>query len=1154
MRSAILLFAFFVFLIGDSIPAFSACTYDVNSTWAKTPDDFFARSYGAPLSKNVTLPFESVQLVAEITLSSEGCSWSESSTMPEWFESKGYSGGVESGRISRLIPRNDTGVARTGIYTVAGININVTQLPSCGYCSGKSTDKKECQYIPCSKVTVWGSNQSQGIRMNDNTLNALFIEYYNDGMGRFVSNKSGKDIFIPQQNKSEFASFLGSNLLNTSMSAGGTYAFDWGYAVIDAQVDFSKGAKSYDGCSAGSFTPIVGTIAVPGSSPQNIAVPGGESLVRVGVYTKQPINRPNQPDPISIVLGSTDPSSPLKFRYTRSNYSDDCIYDPQGASSCANVVFNQYNKLLFKATELMSPKYTYGGVDLKNYGWALAGTNPVEESGLYVSVNGGAETSVADCTDGYSEKAPPIDGQCGTAHGTTMTTMPSATPPSTTLCAKGNASAVSGSGPWTWTCNSYPSGGTAASCTAGGAGCPAGTSVNWTSGDYSCTGTTNAAAISGSPINVTATGTNNGSASFKCEAGTLKVQPGATCSPSVTCAAGTYATWTSGNTCGGSTSSVTNAGSTTSITSTNGNSGTATFLCGSTGSLTYQSGPCSAPASCSGTTASWGSSPSCSGYLNGVASGSSSTANSSNGNSGSATYSCNSGSWSGPTSSSCTAPAAGCTGMTVTWGSSPSCSGYLNGVSSGSSSSANTSTSGTSGSVTYTCNNGSWSGPTASSCTSTATSCPAQLKSWTVGSITCSGYTAEANSGFGSLVMSTNGKTGYNYYACTNGTWVEQVGTSSCNNSSCPATAVTWGAGGKCSGNLTAAGSGTQTVQDATSPTTGTASYTCSNGTWSGPSSSSCVSSCASAERMWIINSVVCKGTVGALAHGGSTQIASTNGKTGQATFTCNDGTLNYNGATATCSAPPVSCSKSITSTTTFTVPADISSLSYTLVGGGGGGHGCGGANQHGSGGAPGGGGGSTALLKDGSLVNYASGGMGGGTMDTCGHGGATVSGSVAVPKGSTLTVYVGGGGGGGGRGMSSNSGSYTGQYSKCGGGGGGSGYGGGGGGPACSGTGGAGGGASGGAGSGGSCAGGGGGGGAGAGSGGYGGGTYFGGGGGGGGQGQKGGNGGIGPSGGYSAGGGSAYYCRGNGAMPCGYGGGPGSVSFSYTSTACIP
>jgi hypothetical protein len=55
---------------------------------------------------------------------------------------------------------------------------------------------------------------------------------------------------------------------------------------------------------------------------------------------------------------------------------------------------------------------------------------------------------------------PPVNGVCGTSNGTTV-----ATAPSTGLCSVGTASAVAGTGPWTWSC-AGSGGGTTASCSA----------------------------------------------------------------------------------------------------------------------------------------------------------------------------------------------------------------------------------------------------------------------------------------------------------------------------------------------------------------------------------------------------------------------------------------------------------------------------------------------------------------------------------------------------------------------------------------------------------------------------------------------------------------------------------------------------------------
>ncbi|OGT13239.1 MAG: hypothetical protein A3F73_07820 [Gallionellales bacterium RIFCSPLOWO2_12_FULL_59_22] len=54
----------------------------------------------------------------------------------------------------------------------------------------------------------------------------------------------------------------------------------------------------------------------------------------------------------------------------------------------------------------------------------------------------------------------PVNGACGTANGASTSAAPA-----TGLCATGSASAVAGSGPWTWSCNGS-NGGTNASCSA----------------------------------------------------------------------------------------------------------------------------------------------------------------------------------------------------------------------------------------------------------------------------------------------------------------------------------------------------------------------------------------------------------------------------------------------------------------------------------------------------------------------------------------------------------------------------------------------------------------------------------------------------------------------------------------------------------------
>ena len=78
-------------------------------------------------------------------------------------------------------------------------------------------------------------------------------------------------------------------------------------------------------------------------------------------------------------------------------------------------------------------------------------------------LNGG---STANCSAIRTGSAP-VNGVCGLSNGQTF-----ATAPTTNLCSSGTATAVSGSGPWTWSCTGL-NGGTTANCSAnktGGAG------------------------------------------------------------------------------------------------------------------------------------------------------------------------------------------------------------------------------------------------------------------------------------------------------------------------------------------------------------------------------------------------------------------------------------------------------------------------------------------------------------------------------------------------------------------------------------------------------------------------------------------------------------------------------------------------------------
>jgi chitodextrinase len=68
--------------------------------------------------------------------------------------------------------------------------------------------------------------------------------------------------------------------------------------------------------------------------------------------------------------------------------------------------------------------------------------------------------SAASTAASATTQAVPVNGSCGSANGTTLSTKPT-----TNLCSTGNSSTVAGSGPWTWSC-AGSNGGSTAQCSA----------------------------------------------------------------------------------------------------------------------------------------------------------------------------------------------------------------------------------------------------------------------------------------------------------------------------------------------------------------------------------------------------------------------------------------------------------------------------------------------------------------------------------------------------------------------------------------------------------------------------------------------------------------------------------------------------------------
>jgi hypothetical protein len=114
--------------------------------------------------------------------------------------------------------------------------------------------------------------------------------------------------------------------------------------------------------------------------------------------------------------------------------------------------------------------------------------------------------------------------------------------------------------------------------------------------------------------------------------------------------------------------------------------------------------------------------------------------------------------------------------------------------------------------------------------------------------------------------------------------------------------------GNVCSATVagTASGSGATAV-DGTDPATGSASYTCSNGAWSGPANASCnvPVDCPAQSLSWSVGSNTCNAAVSSTASGAAASLSDGTLPTiGAARFSCSNGRWGT-ASDATCTQPP---------------------------------------------------------------------------------------------------------------------------------------------------------------------------------------------------------------------------------------------------------
>lgn len=289
-----------------------------------------------------------------------------------------------------------------------------------GNCVTNSATARDCQLemMPYSEAPE--INTSNGIRLNSDVLYTLFRNYSSVG-ARFISNKSRNDIFLPQNTEEEYKAFLDAPTPNIKKE----------FAVIPR----SYVARAQ--CSLPA-SPTKIDIDVP---KQDSQLP---DPVVVSLHTL--VDDPEHPEQTKYTVGSTARGvGPIQFNFSR----NDCTVDNQGNRACVTVNYIENQKLVFEATGSKPRRMS----DLAVFSWA----DPDIEQGLYVKIGTAPYIVTDNCTTRYP---PPLNGSCGGANGGSYSSAPSSG-----LCSTGNATGVSGSGPWSWTCRGL-NGGRSASCSA----------------------------------------------------------------------------------------------------------------------------------------------------------------------------------------------------------------------------------------------------------------------------------------------------------------------------------------------------------------------------------------------------------------------------------------------------------------------------------------------------------------------------------------------------------------------------------------------------------------------------------------------------------------------------------------------------------------
>lgn len=389
--------------------------------------------------------------------------------------------------------------------------------------------------------------------------------------------------------------------------------------------------------------------------------------------------------------------------------------------------------------------------------------------------------------------------------------------------------------------------------------------------------------VTGQNISNTNTSAAAGTATLSCSNGTL-VYSTPVCNSH--CISPGTKVWGSPHDCSATVGTVSHGANSGSIANTvTGRTGNATFNC-SDGALALGAWSCT-PNNCGAQSFNWPAG--CTGNQASLTHGNVATVTNTAGTyDGTINVSCNYGQYSSNTAV-CNAK---CPAQTFNWGAG--CTANAAQMSHGASPTITNTNVPYTGSQTLLCNSGTWS-VTASECFA---HCAASTLGWPAG---CSAPAAAMSHGQTgqALTNSAGGYTGTATASCTNGT-MTAVGNCYAN---CNATPLNWGPGSSCGATPATMvhGAAAQTITDAPAGYTGSASITCTNGTYN-VAPIACNAPCNAASVNWGSN---CYGSATTMYHGQATQTVTdtTPGYTGTSNVTCSNGTFGV--SSVSCTADP---------------------------------------------------------------------------------------------------------------------------------------------------------------------------------------------------------------------------------------------------------